>query len=246
LPRIEEKVASMSRSAPALCILFSAVGIVAGLSSLPSACVVAAEAAKLTVVTAEPPQEVAAPIRAVLDQKSLQLTDGEAPFFEFWFRKELPLAKQPENGSLTLETIQEGAVLGVVKVNVKRYDFRDEELPPGVYVMRYGIQPEDGNHQGVAPTRTFALLIDAKSDTKLEAVPHEELVKQAATINAAKHPTNLNLQLFENPEGALPRLDERNDGEHKVLLLKLPARVGEAREATTLALALVYEGIGKF
>jgi hypothetical protein len=133
-----------------------------------------------------------------------------------------------------------------VKVNSERRDFRDEEIPPGIYVLRYGIQPEDGNHLGVAPTRTFALMISAEADKTLEPVPHDELVKVAATINAAKHPSNFNLQPYENAEGELPRLDERSDGEHKVILLKLPARVAEAGEATTLSFALVYEGIGKF
>jgi hypothetical protein len=233
----------MSCFALALRTVLAAVGFV---TALPCSCLFAAEAAKLTVVDAEPPTEISEPIRAVLDQKSLQLSDGEKPFLEFWFRKELPLAKQPEHGSLNLETIKEGTVLGAVKVNEKRYDFRDEEIPPGIYVLRYGIQPEDGNHLGVAPTRTFALLIPAETDKKVDAVPHDELVKVAATINAAKHPSNFNLQPYENAEGELPRLDERSDGEHKVILLKRPARLADAGEATTLTFALVYEGIGKF
>jgi hypothetical protein len=233
----------MSRFALALSVLLATWGFV---TALPVARLFAADAVKLKLVDAEPPQEIAEPIRAMLDHKSLQLSEGDKPFYEFWFRKELPLAKQPENGSLSLETIKEGTVLGAVKVNGERRDFRDEELPPGIYVMRYGIQPEDGNHQGVAPTRTFALLIDAKTEKKLDPVPHDELVKIAATINAAKHPSNFNLQPYENAEGELPRLDERSDGEHKVILLNRLARVADAREATTVAFALVYEGIGKF
>ncbi len=112
-----------------------------------------------------------------------------------------------------------------------------------LYVVRLGVQPEDGNHLGVAPTRTFALLISAKQDTKLEPIPHKELMKIAATVNAAKHPSNLNLQPVEKADGEFPRLAEHNDGQHKVVLLKLPARVGESQ--TTLTFALVYEGTGQ-
>jgi hypothetical protein len=207
--------------------------------------VIADETAKLAVVSTSPPQEAAEPIRAALDSKAVQLSSGGSPFFEFWFRKELPLANPPANGTLELGTIEEGAVLGVLKVDVERFDFRNEELPPGVYVLRLGIQPEDGNHLGVAPTRTFALLIPAAQDTKLDPVAHKDLVKVAATINAAKHPSNLNLQPVDSVEGDYPRLEERNDGQHKVVLLQFPARVKGAGDATTLTLALVYEGTGQ-
>jgi hypothetical protein len=205
----------------------------------------AADAAKLNVSEAKPPQEVSEAIRAVLDSKVLQLSEDDKPFFEFWFRKELPLAEKPAGGTLGLTTMQEGTVLGVVRVGEERYDFRNEEIPKGVYVMRLGVQPEDGNHLGVAPTRTFALLIPAKQDTKLEPVAHKDLMKAAAKINAAKHPSNLNLQPVETIGGDSPQLAQRNDGQHKVVLLKLPARVGKAGETTSLTFALVYDGTGQ-
>jgi hypothetical protein len=205
----------------------------------------AAETVTLAVADAKPPEEVAAPIRTALDGKSLRLSEGDKPFFEFWFRKELPLAEKPANGNLGLSTMQEGTVLGVVRVDGERYDFRNEEIPKGVYVVRLGLQPEDGNHLGVAPTRTFALLIPAKQDTKLEPIGHKDLMKAAAAINAAKHPSNLNLQPVEKQEGEYPRLAEHSGGEHKVVVVKLPARVGDAGERTNLIIAIVYEGTGQ-
>jgi hypothetical protein len=204
----------------------------------------AAQAAKLTVTAAKPPAEVAEPIRAILDAKSIRIVKDDQASFEFWFRKELPLAEKPVGGTLGLSTMKEGAVLGAVRVAGEHYDFRNEEIPPGVYIVRLGIQPEDGNHLGVAPTRTFALLIPAKVDTKLKLIEHEELMKAAAKINAAMHPSNLNLQPVEKTEGDFPRLEERNGGEHKAVLLKLPAQAGDAKEKTTLTFALVYDGQG--
>lgn len=204
----------------------------------------AAEAAKLTVATAKPPTEVAEPIRAVLDSKAVRISTGDKASFEFWFRKELPLAEKPAGGTLGLSTLKEGTLLGAVRVTGEHYDFRNEEIPPGFYTVRFGIQPEDGNHLGVAPTRTFALLIPARQDTKLDPIGHEQLMKAAAKINAAMHPSNLNLQRVEKTDGEFPRLEERSGGEHKVVLLQLPARVGDSKEKTTLTFALVYDGIG--
>jgi len=204
-----------------------------------------AQAAKIAVSTAKPPAEVAEPIRAALDGKVVRIATAEKPIFEFWFRSELPFAEKPADGTIGLTTMSEGAVLGVVRVGEDQYDFRNEEIPKGVYILRLGIQPEDGNHLGVAPTRTFAMLLPAKQDTKLEPVAHEELMKAAAKINAAKHPSNLNIQPVEKTEGEFPRLEERNGGEHKVLLLKIPGRVGKSADKSTLTFALVYDGQGQ-
>jgi hypothetical protein len=227
------------------------IPIVAGLAILSLGMVasttplLAQEPVRLAVAGADPPEEVAEPIRTVLNQDAISLTNGESTFFQFWFRKELPLAQPPASGTLALDTLQEGTVLGVLKVSSERYDFRDEEIPTGVYILRFGIQPEDGNHLGVAPTRTFALLIPAKDDTQLDPVAHEELMKAAAVINAASHPSSLNLQPVEQADGAFPRLEERNDGQHKVLLLEFPARLSTSDEVMKLNVALVYEGTGQ-
>jgi hypothetical protein len=210
-----------------------------------SAPLVAADAAKLTVATDKAPDEVSEPIRAVLDGKVLRLASDDKPFFEFWFRKDLPLAQKLEGGQLDNGTIPEGTILGVLKVNAQRRDFRNEEIPPGVYTLRYGVQPEDGNHLGVAPTRTFALLIPAKSDTKLEPIAHNDLMKAAAKINAVKHPSNLNLQSAPDQSGQFPRLTELNDGQNKPILLQFPANLESSGEKTTLTFALVYEGTGQ-
>jgi hypothetical protein len=70
-------------------------------------------------------------------------------------------------------------------------------------------------------------------------------MKEAAKINAAMHPTNLNLQPVDKAEGAFPRLEERNGGDHKVVLLKLPSLVAASKEKTPLVFALVYEGTGQ-
>ncbi len=206
----------------------------------------AAEPAKLAVVTAKLPEGIAEPIRTVLDSKSLVISEAGKPAFEFWLRKELPLADKPAGGTIGLGTLEEGLVLGVVRVDgEQRYDFRNEEIPKGLYVVRLGIQPEDGNHLGVAPTRTFALLIPASQDTKLDPISHKDLMKAAAAVNAAKHPSNLNIQPVENTEGEFPRLGQGSDSAHKVLIVKIPARPKNGTTATTLTFAIVYDGQGQ-
>ncbi len=201
-------------------------------------------AATLTTAEADPPTELAEPIRAALDSKVVRLSENNKPFFEFWFRKELTLPAAP-NGDFAMSGIPEGTVIGAVRVNEERFDFKDEEIPPGVYVMRFCLQPEDGNHLGVSPTRTFVLLIPAAEDQSLEGIEgHDPVVEASSTVNAAAHPSNLNLQPAKESSGKFPRLAEHSDGDHKVLYVRLPVKV-EGGQSVDLDFALVYQGMGQ-
>ena len=80
--------------------------LVLGSLVIPSAPLFADEAAQLTVAAADPPVEVAEPIKTALDGKVFRLSSGDAPFFEFWFRKELPLAKQSPEGPWDLTQLK--------------------------------------------------------------------------------------------------------------------------------------------
>jgi len=206
----------------------------------------AAEPATLSVAKAAPPAELAEGIRAALQPTAIRLGEKDKPFWEFWFLKEIPLAEKPQGEGLQATTIKEGTLLGALRASKERRDFKDLEIPPGVYVLRLGLQPEDGNHQGTSPTRTFALLIPADKDREPDAFPKPDaLVKASSTVNTAKHPSILNLQPVEEKGGTWPRLGALNDGKHKVLYLRLPAKVQGQTEPIVLLLALVYEGKGE-
>ncbi len=206
----------------------------------------AADTVELSVAEAAAPKELADEIGAVLQARVIRLGPKDKPRMEFWFRKEIPLAEKPAADAFAVTSVKEGTLLGAVRVLKERRDFKDEEIPPGVYVLRLGLQPEDGNHQGTAPTRTFVLLTPAVKDRRLESLAkHDDLVKVSQTINAAKHPSNLNLQPVTEPGGSFPRLAVHNDGKHKVVYLRLPAKVPGQDAPTDLTFALVYEGKGE-
>ncbi len=206
----------------------------------------AAEPATLSVAKAAPPAELADGIRAVLEPNAICLGGKDKPFWEFWFRKEIPLAEKPQGEGLQATTIKEGTLLGALRASKERRDFKDLEIPPGLYVLRLGLQPEDGNHQGTSPTRTFALLVPAGKDRERDGfAKHDVLVKAASVVNTAKHPGILNLQPVQEKGGTWPRLGAHNDGKHKVLYLRLAAKVQGQSEPIVLVLALVYEGKGE-
>jgi hypothetical protein len=227
--------------------------IIIGISSVVLFCVVAvpsptlaADPYQVIVEEQAPPEELAEPIRAELVPSVVRLLEDGKVFYEFWFRKQIPLEQQP-SGNFALLAVKEGALLGALKVHEERYDFKDEEIPPGVYSLRLGLQPEDGDHLGTSPTPTFALLIPAKDDRVLDGfTDHDELSDAAGKVNAAEHPSNLSLQRVKEPDGDFPRLASYRGGDHEVVCLSLEGSPEGGGKTVPVTFALVYEGIGEF
>ena len=205
--------------------------------------------AELTLEVTEkaPPAELAADVSAQLIPKCHLISDSEGPLFEFWFVKEIPVKKLGDTVKKSLENIEEASIIGAVVVkNDEMYDFRDDPMDPGIFVMRMALQPQDGNHMGTAPFDTFAILIPYEKDGQLfENGPpdHDFLVEIASEDTVAEHPPILSIQPYDKAEGDFPRLDEADDEEWLFLNLQLPVKVGG--ESKTLAIHLVYEGIGE-
>src|SRR6202011_5762709 len=96
---------------------------------------------------------------------------------EVWFRKELPVkatAEQLKNG-LTYREVEESTVFGTIRYEQEASDYRKQKIKPGVYTMRLGFQPMDGDHMGTAPYGEFCLLVAAKADEKPDVMDAKEL-----------------------------------------------------------------------
>jgi hypothetical protein len=207
----------------------------------------AADYYKVTVEEQAPPDKLAEPIRTALAPSVVRLLEDDKVFYEFWFRKQIPVAERPAAGSFSLLAVEEGTLLGAIKVHEERYDFKDEEIPPGVYSLRLGLQPEDGDHLGTSPTPTFALLIPADDDRVIAGFSdHDELSDAASVVNAAEHPSNLSLQRVKKADGDFPRLASYNGDDCEVVCLRLEGRLKDGGESFPLTFALVFEGIGEF
>ncbi|MEO8028635.1 MAG: hypothetical protein ABI823_19290 [Bryobacteraceae bacterium] len=121
--------------------------------------------AQYTVAPSEaPPPEVAAPISALLNKEGVKVTGPDGVFMEVWLVAKLPSGANSQESSVTLPMIPIGAVLGVVRFPGKGADRRAQTIKPGVYTMRYADFPINGDHQGVAPQRDFAVLSPAGID----------------------------------------------------------------------------------
>ena len=194
------------------------------------------------VVDKEPPAEVDASIRAMLQKQAVQLLDGQKPVFEFWFSTAVPLKAKPESAAKALAAVKETTLLGVVSIAAGQRDYKDNELPAGVHTVRFALQPQDGDHLGSAEFPWFAVLVSAKNDTKPDSfATFTQLMKASGKGTSTGHPAVLSLRPPAADGGELPKLSEPV-ADHKSIRVKVPAKVeGDA----SLTFEIVIKGKGK-
>lgn len=154
------------------------------------------ESYKVDPLKSAPPSGLAAPVKEALASEGLRVTDGDGkPFAEVWLRKAVPATSKPSGpkGAVQFPVLSEGELLGAVRFVVEGHDYRDQSIPPGVYTLRYGLQPINGDHLGVSPFRDYALLLPAAKDGSTAPLEKKPLEKTSAETAGASHPAVLML-----------------------------------------------------
>lgn len=204
--------------------------------------VLAPAAAIAQDLTAEPiteaaPAEIAAPIQGLLSNRAVKVAAPASVALTFWWVKSLPLKEG--SGAPMWSQVAEGTIVGAVRIAGPQKDMRGRRVKqPGVYVLRYGIQPQNGDHLGVSPFRDFLLLVPAALDTSAEPVSHDKLVElspRSISVSEA-HPAVLSLDPPMTSEEAL-KIHTNNAG-HKAVVFEVPT----SREGQALRFGLILIG----
>ncbi len=166
-----------------------------------------------------PPEGLAEALSSMLQSEGVAATgpDGKVAA-EFWMRSSAFEGETMGGFGVRFDTIPEGALLGVVRFPDTGSDFREQNIKPGAYTMRFGLHPENGDHMGVAASRDFALLITVEADKDpAKNYEYETLTKLSMDSSGNPHPTIMRLELPDGDESAHIWQD---DMEHWVLDLK--------------------------
>lgn len=168
------------------------------------------------------PESVPDITRQMIAPEGVTVKAGDVAVVTFWMRS-APFEGEPASGfGVRFDNVPEGAFLGVLEFPERGSDFREQSVPPGVYTIRFGLHPEDGNHMGVAPSRDFALLSPVDQDLEIATnFDFDGIVELSAKVGNP-HPTVARLELPEGDEG--PNLWE-NDYEQWVLDLPVAGTV---------------------
>jgi hypothetical protein len=187
---------------------------------------------------AEPaPAALAAPLKPLLAAGGVRVTNGPMTI-DFWWVEQLPL----KSGGTTLAwtDVEEGTLVGAVRFSALYRDIRGFNIKPGVYTLRYGLQPANGDHLGVSPYRDFLLLSPAAADTDAKPAGHDAAVELSIQTIGGSHPSPLSLDPPVAKDAA-PLSTRTNDSGHQAVIFEVPA-ARDGKPAGTIRFGLILVG----
>jgi hypothetical protein len=204
-----------------------AVGALLALSSLAHA--------QLTATSGEgaPPPELSAPIKALLGPAT-KIVAGPATL-EFWWVSALPVNG---GGAFEWNQVAEGALVGAVRTSGSFKEIRGKPIKPGVYTLRLGLQPQNGDHLGASPFREYLLLSPAAVDTDVKALGFDGTVALSKQTIGASHPAALSLDPPVATTGA-PLSPVTNELDHKGVIIELKTSAGGAVRFGLILIGLI-------
>jgi hypothetical protein len=195
-----------------------------------------------TIKTAEKtpaPKEVQEPIRKLLGDRCIQLHNAKGDLLaEVWPCKDVAATAtdaQVKNG-LTYREVPESSVFGVIRFPKQITDYRKNKIPAGVYTLRLGIQPMDGDHMGTAPYSEFLLMSPAAEDKTPDKMEAKKLQEMSGKTTGG-HPGVL-LLFPGTGAGANPKLEKKEEN-HWVVLFLLDVKVGDKKTQLPIGLTLI-------
>ncbi len=198
----------------------------------------AAQEYQVSAAEAAPTGTLAPEISSLLDAKGIKVAKGSTTVCELWFAKEWPVEASATTGGEVIYPLTVGQVIGAIRFPKKTSDFREQDMPAGVYVMRYAQQPVDGAHVGTSPTRDFLALLPAAKDRDPKTVDYKDLVAASKDSTGTAHPGIMSLQ---RPEGsASPSVREVSEKEW--VIVHVVGKMKQGGSVKDLPLDLVVVG----
>lgn len=133
----------------------------------------------------------------LLQPEGFRLTGGEGVDAgsegmdaEFWFRTELPEQAAAGEPGVEFGNLSPGVLVGLARFNAPWSDYKKQQVPPGLYTLRYGRQPADGDHTGQTYFRDFLMMVPLAKDVFVaDGVTDVEPVVVASEATApSEHP----------------------------------------------------------
>jgi hypothetical protein len=183
------------------------------------------------------PSELADVIRSQLAAGG-QTVDVGGKAVQFWWVKTLPL--RTGSSDVNWSSVEEGTLVGAVKLAQPYIEMRGRTIKAGVYTLRYGLQPADGNHLGASPNPEFLLLSPAAADISAAAVGHDGAIKISKLTIGLSHPAVWGLDPPVAPDAPLSL--KKNDAGMTAVVFQVPVS-RDGKDAGSLKFGLVLVGV---
>lgn len=203
--------------------------------------VAAAPSHKLTRAKAAP-KGLGAKIVGTLDAKGYQISGPGGPVCSVWLVKDVPVRDKFKPGLSIKYPFTPGQLVGVLQVRTKSgyTDYRGQEMKPGLYTLRYGQQPEDGNHVGTSDLADFLLAIPAKVDSDPKPIFNfDALVQKSARASGSTHPAIFSMLPVEKP---IKTAGLSHDEDHDFWILNLVTAAKAKKKSVKVGLRFITIG----
>lgn len=192
---------------------------------------------KLASSTAAPPSDLPAALQGAISSNAIEVSGASGPYCEIWLAKSVPTAPTPDTSlGVNFGQIPQGALIAVVKFDIQGADYRNQPIKPGVYTLRFGLQPVNGDHQGVSPYRDFLLAAPASADTSTAPVAPDALYNLSRKASGTGHPSVWSLVPADEAPATLPAIaHQQEESDQWVVFFQAPL-------ATPVKMGLVVVG----
>lgn len=201
-----------------------------------------AEDYKLSAVE-KAPEGLSPAIAKLIDGNGHRISGPDGPVVEVWLLNGIEVKDKFKPSLLQMYPLSPGQLLGAMRIakGATYTDFRGQQMKEGVYTLRYGLQPQDGNHVGTSETYDFVLALPAETDKKTTPIKtFKELAEISAKAAGSTHPAIFSLLDSKKAEKDA-RLEQDGLTDHWVLSFAGKGKVKD--KAVDLKFKLVVVGV---
>jgi hypothetical protein len=184
---------------------------------------------------APPPAELSAGIKGELQKSGFKVAAGDATL-EFWWVTGLRMSAEGEGW----DNVESGTLVGAARISGNFKEIRGKPVKPGVYTLRYGLQPQNGDHLGISTFREFLLLSPAAADVDAKVTGFDGAVALSKQTIGTSHPAALSLDPPVASDAPLSTYS--NDQGHKGVVFEVPRSIN-GKTTGTLRFGLILVGL---
>jgi len=190
---------------------------------------------KVDPLPEKPPSQIAPAIAAVLQPSGTKAIVGDAAL-DIWWAQAIALSAEGSGWS----GVESGTLIGAMRVGGAYKEIRGKVVAPGVYTLRYGLQPQNGDHLGISTFREFLVISPAAVDTDPKVLGFDGVVALSKQVIGTSHPAGMSIDPPEDAPGALLST-YKNDSGHAGIVFEVPRSLN-GRAAGTVKFGLIVSG----
>ena len=180
----------------------------------------------------KPPAGLAPAIASAMQSSGVKASVGGATL-EIWMAQAIAINGDGPGWSV----VENGTLVGAMRVTGAFKEIRGKVVAPGLYTLRYGLQPQNGDHLGISTFREFLVISPASTDTDAKVLGFDGVVALSKQVIGTSHPAALSIDPPEDAPGAVLSTYKNEFGHHGIVV-EVPRK-----SAGTIKFGLIVSGV---